>query len=216
MLRLVSAFLLVCSASAWVPSSPSRTATTTSQLQATRNEFLKTVATTTAGVALGGLLKVQPASAETLESGVTYEVVKKGDGPKPEIGELIAIRFAAYNGPVKIDDIFDTPEPYYTRLGSGGLIKGVEQTLPLMRLGDRWKLTIPVRASGVWHLRNILSLLRLLVYLLFFFWHVSHISPSQTSSDSFLAFSGQTRFWRQRSPRLGWQTTHSCQCRDCL
>lgn len=25
-------------------------------------------------------------------------------------------------------------------------MKGVETTLPLMRLGDRWKLTIPVRA----------------------------------------------------------------------
>jgi FKBP-type peptidyl-prolyl cis-trans isomerase len=84
------------------------------------------------------------AAVETLPSGVTYEVVKSGDGPKPEIGELVAIRFAAYNGNTKIDDIFDTPEPYYTRLGSGGLLKGVESTLPLMRVGDRWKLTIPV------------------------------------------------------------------------
>ncbi len=82
--------------------------------------------------------------AETLPNGVTYEVKKKGDGPQPEIGELAAIRFAAYNGANKIDDIFETPEPYYTRIGSGGLLKGVEETLPLMRLGDRWKLTIPV------------------------------------------------------------------------
>ena len=81
---------------------------------------------------------------EKLPSGVTYSVVKAGDGPKPEIGELIAIRFAAYCGDNKIDDIFDTPEPYYTRLGSGGLLQGVESTLPLMRVGDRWKLTIPV------------------------------------------------------------------------
>lgn len=85
-----------------------------------------------------------PVQAETLPNGVTYEVKKKGDGPQPEIGELAAIRFAAYNGETKIDDIFDTPEPYYTRIGSGGLLKGVEQTLPLMKLGDRWVLTIPV------------------------------------------------------------------------
>jgi FKBP-type peptidyl-prolyl cis-trans isomerase len=166
------------------------------------------------------------ATVEKLPSGVTYEVVKAGSGPKPEIGELVAIRFAAFYGDRKIDDIFgtfhfcsvfvrlheclclracvrpglalfcalllvnlckfsmmvlnwlfdpiqshydlvshlqicsflplclplsawlcgvptDTPEPYYTRLGSGGLLKGVEQTLPLMQLGDRWKLTIP-------------------------------------------------------------------------
>lgn len=43
----------------------------------------------------------------------------------------------------EITQYTDTPEPYYTRLGSGGLLKGVEQTLPLMKLGDRWKMTIP-------------------------------------------------------------------------
>jgi len=107
---------------------------------------LQTVVKTSAGLALGGLVSFQtPAqAAETLANGVSYTVIKSGDGPKPEKGELVAIRFAAYNGDIKIDDIFDTPEPYYTRLGSGGLIKGVEETLPLMRLGDRWKLTIPV------------------------------------------------------------------------
>ena len=82
---------------------------------------------------------------QKLPSGVVYEVVKTGKGGvKPDVGELIAIRFAAFVGDRKIDDIFDTPEPYYTRLGSGGLLKGVETTLPLMKLGDRWKLTIPV------------------------------------------------------------------------
>mmetsp|Transcript_20102 Transcript_20102/g.43745 ORF Transcript_20102/g.43745 Transcript_20102/m.43745 type:complete len:215 (-) Transcript_20102:884-1528(-) len=84
------------------------------------------------------------ATGDKLPSGVVVEVVKDGKGIKPEVGELIAIRFAAYVGERKIDDIFDTSEPYYTRLGSGGLLKGVESTLPLMKLGDRWKLTIPV------------------------------------------------------------------------
>jgi FKBP-type peptidyl-prolyl cis-trans isomerase len=93
-------------------------------------------------------------TATTLPNGVSYIVIKSGskqadDALKPVIGELVAIRFAAYANDVKIDDIFDNPEPYYTRLGSGGLIAGVEQTLPLMQLGDRWKLTIPVRVGGV-------------------------------------------------------------------
>jgi len=79
----------------------------------------------------------------TLPNGVSYDVIKKGDGPKPGRGELAAIRFAAFAGKNKIDDIFVTPEPYYTRIGSGAMLKGVEETLPLMRVGDRWKLTIP-------------------------------------------------------------------------
>lgn len=103
-----------------------------------------------------------PAQAETLPNGVTYVVKKKGDGPQPEIGELAAIRFAAYNGANKIDDIFDTPEPYYTRIGSGGLLKGVEATLPLMKLGDRWELTIPVSSVLV---RNFLVGSWAIIYL---------------------------------------------------
>ena len=107
-----------------------------------RKSFIETATVATSSWLLSGAL---PASAEeTLPSGVKYEVVKSGDGPKPDVGELVAIRFSAYAGDNKIDDIFDTPEPYYTRLGSGGLLKGVETTLPLMRVGDRWKLTIPV------------------------------------------------------------------------
>ena len=48
------------------------------------------------------------AATETLPSGVSYEVVKSGTGPKPDIGELVAIRFSAYYGDKKIDDIFGT------------------------------------------------------------------------------------------------------------
>jgi FKBP-type peptidyl-prolyl cis-trans isomerase len=89
---------------------------------------------------------------ETLPSGVAIKVVKSGNGPQPDIGELAAIRFASFAGENKIDDIFETPEPYYTRVGSGGLIKGVEEVLPKMRVGDRWVLTVPVSYMTVCHL----------------------------------------------------------------
>jgi FKBP-type peptidyl-prolyl cis-trans isomerase len=131
----VATLLLVClaPAQAWTTSSVSR------------QNFVKTATIAASSWLVSSAL---PAMAEeTLPSGVTYSVVKSGNGPKPEVGELTAIRFAAYSGEIKIDDIFDTPEPYYTRMGSGGLLKGVETTLPLMRVGDRWKMTIPVSVS---------------------------------------------------------------------
>lgn len=112
--------------------------------EVSRKSIFKTLVQGAAATAIAGQANVGSVWAvEKLSSGVTYEVIKEGKGVKPEIGELIAIRFAAYVDGRKIDDIFDTPEPYYTRLGSGGLLKGVESTLPSMRLGDRWKLTIP-------------------------------------------------------------------------
>mmetsp|Transcript_16908 Transcript_16908/g.22209 ORF Transcript_16908/g.22209 Transcript_16908/m.22209 type:complete len:200 (+) Transcript_16908:92-691(+) len=151
-MRVVVAALCV-SAVAVNGFAPSTTTTNTrsatTELSVSRKDFLQTaflggaaaVTATTWGVPL-------PAFAgETVKtaSGVTYTVDKSGDGPKPEIGELAAIRFraAVTDSGMKIDDIFDTPEPYYTRIGSGGLIKGVEQILPLMRVGDRWTLNVP-------------------------------------------------------------------------
>ena len=103
-------------------------------------------------MSIGGMLAFTslPGFAEdsvSLPSGTNYTITKSGDGPKPDIGELAAIRFkasVAQTGNV-IDDVFATPEPYYTRVGSGGLLKGVEEVLPNMRVGDRFQITLPVR-----------------------------------------------------------------------
>ena len=146
---LVSILVSLCtvqSGHAW--STPT---TGSSNNQVSRKSVLQTLVQGSVATAAASLLVQQPAWAvttgEKLASGVTVEVVKAGNGAKPDVGELVAIRFAAYADGRKIDDIFDTPEPYYTRMGSGGLLKGVETTLPLMVLGDRWKLTIPVRKT---------------------------------------------------------------------
>jgi FK506-binding protein 1 len=145
---LVSILVSLCtvqSGHAW--STP--TGSNANNQQVSRKSVLQTLVQGSVATAAASLLVQQPAWAgEKLASGVTVEVVKAGKGVKPEIGELVAIRFAAYADGRKIDDIFDTPEPYYTRMGSGGLLKGVESTLPLMSLGDRWKLTIPVRKQN--------------------------------------------------------------------
>ena len=62
---------------------------------------------------------------KTLPSGVSYVISKAGDGPAPAVGEMAAIRFRANvdGQSTALDDIFGTPEPYYTRIGSGGLLK---------------------------------------------------------------------------------------------
>ena len=147
--RLVSLLLLtatVVQAFGVVPT------TSTSISTSTRADFLQQ-SLTKAAVAAVWTVSSSPvrtnaadtATTKTLDNGIVVTVLKQGTGPKPDRGELVAIRFAAYNGDLQIDNIFDTPEPYYTRMGSGGLIPGVESTLPLMQLGDRWKLVIPVR-----------------------------------------------------------------------
>lgn len=112
--------------------------------QQSRIEFLRDIATVGIATATVGGVTLPAFADETLPSGVAIKVTKSGKGPAPDVGEMAAIRFSAYAGDNKIDDVFDTPEPYYTRIGSGGLIKGVEEVLPKMRVGDRWVLTVPV------------------------------------------------------------------------
>lgn len=148
-MRFLHCLALLPSAWAFAPAlvtdtaSPSSTTTTAlAAEQPTRKAFVSSLIAGAIATSAGAL----PSFAdETLPNGVTYKVIKSGDGAKPDVGELVAIRFKAFCGDMKIDDIFDKPEPYYTRLGSGGLIKGVEDTLPMMKLGDRWELTVPVR-----------------------------------------------------------------------
>jgi len=109
-----------------------------------RSNFLQTIAGTVVATAISPLIANADGSVK-LPSGTVYDVIKSGEGPKPTVGELAAIRFRAevVQTGNKIDDIFDMPEPYYTRVGSGGLLKGVEEVLPLMRVGDRYLITIP-------------------------------------------------------------------------
>lgn len=136
---LLSAF---APAAAFVAPSQPRT-TTALPAQKSRTEFLRDAAAVGITAAAAAGVRLPAFADETLPSGVVIKVEKEGSGPKPEVGELAAVRFRAFAGPNKIDDIFETPEPYYTRIGSGALIKGVNDVLPMMRVGDRWVLTIP-------------------------------------------------------------------------
>lgn len=72
---------------------------------------------------------------------VTYEVLKSNpSGLKPKIGEMVAIRFkASYKG-TEFDNTFNTPEPYFYRTGVGLIVKGLDDAIPNMHVGDKFKL----------------------------------------------------------------------------
>ena len=131
-------------------SNPVRVPTFVTSLSAAQSrraffEDSKNFALTSSSFVSLAFLNPSPASAseeEAVAAGVSISKAKKGTGPTPSVGELAAIRFKALCGSTTIDDIYGTPEPFYTRVGSGGLIKGVEMVLPSMRVGDRWVLTI--------------------------------------------------------------------------
>lgn len=78
----------------------------------------------------------------TLPSGLQYEVLKAGNGPKPAPDDPIRVHFKGMllNGTVFDSDEGRTEAPVLT---AGGGFPGWNEALPMMPAGSKWKLFIP-------------------------------------------------------------------------
>ena len=100
-------------------------------------------AVATAGLSLGfGSLPVfaTPGPAPW-DSNVQYEVLQRAPADAPGIdkpGEMVAIKFTgSYKGQV-FDDV---QQPYFLRAGGGNVVKGLDDALTQMKIGDKWSLS---------------------------------------------------------------------------
>ena len=78
----------------------------------------------------------------TLPSGLQYEVIKMGDGPKPQLTDSVECHYhgTLINGQV-FDSSMDRGETATFPLQ--GVIKGWTEILQLMPVGSKWKVVIP-------------------------------------------------------------------------
>ena len=78
----------------------------------------------------------------TLANGIQYEVLRSGDGDLPKASSKVKVHYA---GSLIDGREFDSSkrrgEP--AEFNIGGVIKGWQEVLPLMRVGSRWLVTIP-------------------------------------------------------------------------
>ena len=78
----------------------------------------------------------------TLASGLQYEVINDGIGPKPTIEDNVTTH---YHGTLIDGTVFDSSvdrgEP--ASFPVGGVIKGWTEALQLMAVGSKWKLYVP-------------------------------------------------------------------------
>lgn len=78
----------------------------------------------------------------TLPSGLQYEVMKAGDGPKPTINSTVKTH---YHGTLIDGTVFDSSvkrgQP--AEFPVGGVIQGWVEALQLMPVGSKWKLFVP-------------------------------------------------------------------------
>ncbi|XP_078164775.1 FKBP-like peptidyl-prolyl cis-trans isomerase family protein isoform X2 [Carex rostrata] len=80
----------------------------------------------------------------TTESGLQYKDIIVGEGPSPPIGFQVAANYVAM---VPSGQIFDSSLekglPYIFRVGSGQVIKGLDEGILSMKVGGKRRLYIP-------------------------------------------------------------------------
>ena len=84
---------------------------------------------------------------KTTESGVVYETVREGTGAVAKSGQTVMVH---YTGTFDDGRIFDTSkgkDPFRTRIGTGEVIKGWDEAIPGMKIGEIRKLTVPPSAG---------------------------------------------------------------------
>lgn len=78
----------------------------------------------------------------TLENGLQYEVLASGEGAQPTVDDTVV---AHYHGTLIDGTVFDSSvdrgEPATFPLGR--VIQGWQEALPMMHVGDKWRIVIP-------------------------------------------------------------------------
>ena len=81
-------------------------------------------------------------SVITTESGLQYEIITEGTGPKPSQSDMVVTH---YHGTLTDGTVFDSSvdrgEP--AQFPVNGVIQGWIEALQLMPVGSKWRLTIP-------------------------------------------------------------------------
>jgi peptidylprolyl isomerase len=80
----------------------------------------------------------------TLPSGLSYIVTHRGEGRQPLAGEKVIVNYTGLLGNgVKFDSSLDRGQPFSFELGKGRVIKGWDEGISKLRVGDQVTLIIP-------------------------------------------------------------------------
>jgi len=84
------------------------------------------------------------AGAVKTPSGLIYLITQKGTGRLPKVGETVVVHYTGTltNG-VKFDSSRDRGQPYPFQLGQGRVIKGWDEGIGKLHVGDQAILVVP-------------------------------------------------------------------------
>lgn len=76
----------------------------------------------------------------TTASGLQYQVIKEGNGPKPSATDKVK---AIYKGQLINGTVFDDSRGQPREFPVSGVVQGWQEALPMMATGSKWKLFVP-------------------------------------------------------------------------
>ena len=80
----------------------------------------------------------------TTDSGLKYVELKQGDGATPKTGQTVVVHYTGtLEDGTKFDSSRDRNSPFQFKIGVGQVIKGWDEGVGTMKVGDRRKLIIP-------------------------------------------------------------------------
>ena len=80
----------------------------------------------------------------TTDSGLQYVVINEGDGAQPQAGQRVFVHYVGtLEDGTKFDSSRDRGRPFDFTIGRGQVIKGWDEGVGDMKVGDRRKLIIP-------------------------------------------------------------------------
>ena len=99
---------------------------------------------------VGALLAValvacsQSGDEVTTASGLKYEVLASGSGQAAQNGDTAVVHYTGWlTDGTKFDSSVDRGSPFEFGVGQGNVIQGWDEGVALMKVGDKWKFTIP-------------------------------------------------------------------------
>ena len=83
-------------------------------------------------------------AATTTPSGLTYVITQHGSGRQPLAGETVIVNYTGLLGSgIKFDSSLDRGKPFEFPLGAGRVIKGWDEGIAKLHVGDQATLIIP-------------------------------------------------------------------------
>lgn len=90
------------------------------------------------------LIAMDTSNATTTDSGLKYVVVKEGDGASPQTGDNVTVHYTGtLEDGTKFDSSRDRNRPFSFKVGVGQVIKGWDEGVADMKVGEQRTLIIP-------------------------------------------------------------------------